>query len=338
MGRTPTRSKKKSRAPKSRSTAAIGTAVPAEKPFEDGLLVGVIGEGAPTDFNNPANWLFRRIQNSVWQASKRHPSTIRVQFIVMVSSPLVKPDFVGVQTGSFIRARNQLNVVIAVPDPLEESLVQFLIAAIQDGWGLAQEYFRRKRLGDRITPLEQAVGEVLQELRQEPQPVNASAFRELVAAELRWLIDEYGFSIAPASRLEGLPTSIVLSNPASHVRVSWEPTDPKTLAIELGTLSGKEADPAYVAGQRYPLWLLAWVRSWDKAYALSLMKLGGASKADVQAGLRSNSWAMQRWAADVLAGDFSVFELLDTAHDAVLRADAEQRPWPPARTLKSGTG
>jgi hypothetical protein len=130
----------------------------------ESLLVGIIAEGNPNA--NPTNRLLRELQLVAQKASERHPARHRVQFIIYVPSALVKPGFEGVRLGSYTRAQNQQNVLIAVPQRLETGLKEFLAGALDEGWQLAQEGLKKKHVsGESIAHIAHAASEVLKELR-----------------------------------------------------------------------------------------------------------------------------------------------------------------------------
>lgn len=138
----------------------------------DTLVIGVVSEADPNDHTSPSTRLLRRLRDSAHKASDSHPAPLSVQFIIYVSGPLVKPGFEGVRLGSFSRARNQLSVLISVPERLATTLDEFLAGALEEGLQLALERLRRKQTnGDSLDAIARAGAEVLDELRNGQIPI-----------------------------------------------------------------------------------------------------------------------------------------------------------------------
>jgi len=163
--------------------------------------------------------------------------------------------------------------------------------------------------------------------------LNLDRFSTLAEAEFRWLIDECGFVVTRRTRIGSRYAGVVLTNATSHVRIGWEPQDFSYLPVDLGSLSAADAVGRHAPGERYPLWLVVWVRSQDKSASTALENARGESKPDVEAALRAASRALWRYGRDILAGDFTSFGLLEAAFDAYVGANARKLEWPDPRSL-----
>lgn len=136
------------------------------------VVIGVVSEADPNDNTNTGTWLLGRLRDSAQKASERHRAPLGVQFIIYMSSPLVRPGFEGVRLGSFSRVRNQQSVLISVPESLEATLREFLTGALEEGLGLALERLRRKQIsGDSLEKIARAGAEVVDDLRSGQIPI-----------------------------------------------------------------------------------------------------------------------------------------------------------------------
>jgi len=134
------------------------------------LMVGIVSEKDPTS-NDPVTRLLKRMQKFAREASRVHPATVSLQYIIYVPGPLVGVGFEGVRRGAFLGSRKQLNILIAIPKQLDDGLADFLIRAVEEGWEIADRYFERKRMGEALLPLALAKDEFVRSLRQNSQAI-----------------------------------------------------------------------------------------------------------------------------------------------------------------------
>jgi hypothetical protein len=149
-------------------------------------------------------------------------------------------------------------------------------------------------------------------------------FPTLVEDELRSLFDEFGFVVRREKRIRHLYVGVTLTNRTSHIRIGWEPQDSSYLPVDIGTLSTADAIERHVTAGRYPLWLVAYAGGSTKAEATALENAPGESRRAVKVALRAVSLALSRYARDILSGDFSSFDLLESNYNAHMRDMAEK--------------
>jgi len=154
-------------------------------------------------------------------------------------------------------------------------------------------------------------------------------FVPLAESTFAWLLDR-GFTLAETSA-KTLYASVLFTNETTHVRIALDVHD-RSLDVSIGPAAGARAPsgaqlPDGTRAQ-FPLWLLLWVRTADEARARSLSDYAEESEADLRMALEANSLALKEAAADVLAGDFSIFARAEVADRARIEANIARRAWP----------
>jgi rhamnose utilization protein RhaD (predicted bifunctional aldolase and dehydrogenase) len=154
-------------------------------------------------------------------------------------------------------------------------------------------------------------------------------FVPLAESTFAWLLDR-GFTLTEASA-ETLYASVLFTNETTHVRVALDIHD-RSLDISAGPAAGAGAPSGALLpdGTRaqFPLWLLLWVKTADETRARSLSEYSEESEAGLRTALEANSLALKEAAADVLAGDFSIFARAELADRARIEANIARRAWP----------
>jgi hypothetical protein len=106
-----------------------------------------------------------RVRDLTREAAERHPADFGVQYLFHVGGPGHQPGYEGVRTGSFRKAKGQKEVQIAVPEILESAPEEFLARSLEDGFRLAEDYFKRKYKRVSLEAARRATAEVVAQLR-----------------------------------------------------------------------------------------------------------------------------------------------------------------------------
>jgi hypothetical protein len=118
-----------------------------------------------TRANAPTEAVVHRVRNLAREAAVRHPAEFGVQYLIQLGGDVSRPEFEGVRTGSFRKAKGQKEIQIAVPEILEIAPEEFLAKRLEEAFALAEQYFKRKHRGVSLDAARQATQEVVVQLR-----------------------------------------------------------------------------------------------------------------------------------------------------------------------------